>query len=270
MEIIVQVLCLLVIITIGYFVFKTNTKKFDVKTIVLIALFTVLRQVLTSLSIQIPLFGVPSLRIGISQIPLMVAGVLLGPAAAFVLGLVVDIVGLVADAVSYPFLGFTLGNIMVALLPALLTIKFKDKKKPLNLLYILLLGIWVLNVIAIWSVKELKFSDEVLLPMTFTNRLLCLLTVAVLLGIILLTYRFVSRKVNKDKFQYELWFAAVILVELIVNIIMTPFWLQVMYGIPFFASSAIRILKATLMINIEGVLGYLILSSCYRFLKQEP
>ena len=54
MALAVQGICLLVIIIVGYLVFKIDTRKFNVLTIVLIALFTVLRQVLTTLSLNLP------------------------------------------------------------------------------------------------------------------------------------------------------------------------------------------------------------------------
>ncbi len=262
MDLIVQAVCLVVIVLLAIWLHKVYPKKISIKTIALIAFFTVAKQVLTLLSLNIPLFGVPSLRIGISQLPLMIGGVLLGPFAAFFLGLVVDIVGLLVSPSEYPFLGFTLGTILCAVLPAIITNRFSQVKEPKKLLWALLVIVWLLNLLALFSAKEIKFSSEALLVLNFTNRLLLMLTVTLLLLIIVIVHKFVSNKIKSGSLAYELWFVAVVVVELIVNIILTPYWLQVMYGIPYFASLTIRIFKATVMLNVESALGYLVLLAC--------
>jgi len=269
----------------AYLLFRFFPKKIKIIDIVLVALFTVLKMVLQVISINIPLFGFPSLRIGVSQLPLMVGGFVLGPVLGFILGLVVDIVGLMVSPTDFPFLGFTLGNILMAVLPALVREFYNkissDKKEENNenvvdqkkdspkVLYGLLVGIWVINCIALLSTKEIKFSSDVTVIMKPYARAIMLTTIVTLLLIIVLIYKLTVKKIKvKDKL-YEVWFSGVIVSKLIVNVVLTSYWLEVMYGIPFFASSAIRLITMTVLVNVEGFLGYLLLVLLKRVLKEK-
>ena len=256
---IVQLVCLTVIGGLGYLLIKRYPRKLQISDCVLIPLFTGVKMILALLSLNLPLFGFPSLRVGISQLPLMIGGVILGPVPAFMLGIVVDVVGLLVTPTDYPFLGFTLGNILTAVLPALVTAKFKDAKNPTRVLYGLLLGIGLINLLTIFFVKEIKFSADVIIELNNLTRFSLLAIISVCLLLVVAIYRVVISRIKENDYRYAVWFTGVILVEFIVNVILTPVWLQIMYGIPFFASSALRIIKATLLINVEGALGYAVL-----------
>jgi len=56
------------------------------------------------------------------------------------------------------------------------------------------------------------------------------------------------------------WAISILWVELIVNLILTPFWLQVMYGIPFWLNVAPRLVKGTVMIQVNIVLGFILVN----------
>ena len=45
-------------------------------------------------------------------------------------------------------------------------------------------------------------------------------------------------------------------IELTVTMFLTPYWLQTMYGIPFFASQFVRILKSCVMIPVGIIIVY--------------
>ena len=260
---IIQGFCLVAIIGTAYLLFRFFPRKIKVIDIVLVALFTVLKMVLQILSLNIPLFGFPSLRIGISQLPLMVGGMVLGPALGFVLGLVVDVVGLLISPTEFPFLGFTLGNILMAVLPALVKEFAKqrsdEQRKPIKLLYGLLIMIWLINFVALWLTKDIRFTADVTVELDLYKRLILLGIVSFFLLIIVIVYKLIIKKLKVTDRPYEVWFSGVIIAKLVVNVILTSYWLEVMYGIPFFASSAIRILNMTILVNVEGFLGYLLL-----------
>jgi len=52
---------------------------------------------------------------------------------------------------------------------------------------------------------------------------------------------------------------ALILVEMIVQLMLTPFWLDVMYGIPFIVSVSVRLIKAVVMIVVNTMIGLVLL-----------
>ena len=146
---------------------------------------------------------------------------------------------------------------------------FSKLKKPERLFYGLMILVWLSNLLALWLAKEIKFSADRIVVLNLQRSLLLLIIVSLLLLVIVLLYRFLLFRLAKENRNYPLWFSAVTLVEIIVNILLTPFWLQVMYGIPFFASSAIRIIKATITINLEGIIGYGLLNLVIRLNKDQ-
>ena len=120
MLIVIQSLILVVMILLGVFAFKIDPLKKDVKHLTLAAIFVVLNALFKSLAVRVPLFGFPTLEIGLNAIPLMMAGMILGPSWGYLTGLVCDLIGLIVAPTNFPFLGFTLSSITRALLPALI------------------------------------------------------------------------------------------------------------------------------------------------------
>ncbi|WP_130861017.1 folate family ECF transporter S component [Bacilliculturomica massiliensis] len=97
-------------------------KKQTLSSLVLASLFATLSIVLTQfLSFYIPFLGNNSVRIGFGHVPLLLAGLLLGPFWGAATGAVADFVG----AVVFPFggayfPGFTVTAMLTGLIPALL------------------------------------------------------------------------------------------------------------------------------------------------------
>ena len=79
MGVYVQVAAVLALVVIGYLTFRFNPLKLEIRSITFTAFMVMLSVVLSLLSIMIPLFGYPSLKIGLSQLPLMITGIFLGP-----------------------------------------------------------------------------------------------------------------------------------------------------------------------------------------------
>ena len=55
---------------------------------------------------------------------------------------------------------------------------------------------------------------------------------------------------------FHLSILSVVAIELTVTMFLTPYWLQTMYGIPFFASQFVRILKSCVMIPVGIIIVY--------------
>jgi ECF transporter S component (folate family) len=99
-----QIIAILAIVIIGFFVFKMDALHVTGEKLTIIAMFIALSVALQFFSLMIPLFGFPSMRIGFSQLPLMVIGVLFGPAWAFISGIVQDFLGLIVTPTGFPVL----------------------------------------------------------------------------------------------------------------------------------------------------------------------
>ena len=90
----IQIICGVLLVLIGIFVFWKYPIKSDTKSLTLAALLVILAVVLKRFSIMIPLFGFESLKISVEVIPMLLAGVLLEQGLGVVSGLGVDWVGL--------------------------------------------------------------------------------------------------------------------------------------------------------------------------------
>lgn len=78
------------------------------------------------LSVMIPLFGFNAIRISLGDIPIMLAGILLGPLAGALVGGISDIIGSVFLSPYGYFPGFTLSAIFVGIIPGLFS-KYIEK-----------------------------------------------------------------------------------------------------------------------------------------------
>lgn len=71
------------------------------------------------------------------------------------------------------------------------------------------------------------------------------------------TYHRLEKEIKAEEIHlFTTWVLVVLLVEFIVTLLLTPTWLDIMYGIPFLFSIFIRVLKACIMIPIEIFVGY--------------
>lgn len=94
-----------------------------------LALFTTVSIVLTRfLSFYVPFLGVQSMRVGFGEVPVILAGLLLGAPAGGLVGLVADAVGAILFPAGPYFPGFTLSAFLTGLLPALLLGAVKRKQ----------------------------------------------------------------------------------------------------------------------------------------------
>ena len=78
-------------------------------------------------------------------------------------------------------------------------------------------------------------------------------------------------KKYENDFSISVWAMSVVLVEVVVQLILTPLWLAIMYEIPVWISFLLRVVKATIMVPLTIVLGYgiLILMSRLRLFNRK-
>lgn len=111
--------------------------KLSTKKMMLMALFAAISIILVRfLSFYLPIFGSTTVRIGLGSIPLFLAGLLLGPLAGAITGIVADVLGTTLFSGMY-FPGFTLSAALAGFIPGLLRSKLKGELTFLHTLFIL-------------------------------------------------------------------------------------------------------------------------------------
>lgn len=259
----VQVILAIIIIALGIYVFKAFPfEKGNVKKLVIAAIFIVLTCVCKRLTLMIPLFGTESLKIGLEYIPLMLAGYFLSPSYAFLIGLACDLIGLILVPTGFPFLGFTLVMILVAVIPSLIKsyidglghVVSKKVASYLAQSMILIMGICASSYI--YLLQEIKISKT--LHVLTQNEKLILISICLLLVVVFIVIiQVLKSRIHDDQAQeFSIWILCVTVTELVCTLCLTPLWLDMMYGIPYFVSLCIRVIKLCAVLPIEIFIGY--------------
>lgn len=254
-----QLIIAIVIIALGFYVFKFYPfEKGNVMKLVIGAIFIILTAICKRLAIMIPLFGAESLKIGFEYIPLMLAGYFLSPSYAFVVGLCSDVIGLILVPTGFPFFGFTLGTILVSVIPSLIR-EHSKKISPQNVLRIVVGLIFVLGIgasIYIGQLDSISIS-ETTYQLHFQQKItlisLCLLLMMIFIVIIYI----IKHKINVQEAKiFSTWILCVVATEIVVTLCLTPLWLDMMYHIPWTISLCIRVVKECAVLPIEIFIGY--------------
>ena len=247
-----QLVCLLAIVILGLYIYKKFPMKFQLKDMSIASLLIVVALLLSYMSIMIPMFGFPSLKFSFAQIPLMCLGIVLGPGYAFLSGIIYDLLGLLINPTSFPFLGFTLNNILVAVIPAL-WYKQKQSRKTTSWLA---LGITIIAtlvfIIYIWTYTDTAEFVEKYMEITTQMKLMIsgifILFVSVVIGIM-------GFWIKKKDEQFIDWVFCLIVIEMFVHLLLSPLWLEVMYSIPYMVNLFMRVIKTAIVIPMFSILG---------------
>ena len=252
-----QIASVLAIAFIGYISVKISKPKIQLKTLVMVSLLVGISVVLALLSWMIPLFGFPSLKIGFSQIPLMFIGFVFGPFWGFLGGLLADIFELLTGTIAFPFFGFTLNKVLVGFIPGLVVriVKTDDRYTRMWPTIAIIL-ISMLAMFYVFSTNQVKVDENVITVGLEIKLILSALIIFMMSGLLISLNIILKHQKNHYAF---LWILALILVEMIVQLMLTPFWLDVMYGIPFIVSVSVRLIKAVVMIVINTMIGLVLL-----------
>ena len=81
-----------------------------------------------------------------------------------------------------------------------------------------------------------------------------------MIAILFIVMHFYKKKLNEEEYYlFNIWLISVVIVEMAVSFVLTPYWLEAMYGIPFTLSLFIRVIKECIMIPVDIILGYSVL-----------
>lgn len=266
-----QIILAIVIIALGFYVFKFYPfEKGNVMKLVIAAIFIILTAICKRLAIMIPLFGAESLKIGFEYIPLMLAGYLLAPSYAFLVGLCSDVIGLILVPTGFPFLGFTLGTILVSVIPSLVKehAKMVSEKVVQYVVIGLILGLGIGASLYIYGLDEISIS-QTLHTITTQEKITLISICLALTAIFIILIMILKKRIHdQEAKEFSTWILCVTLVELIVTLCLTPLWLDMMYKIPFVVSLCIRVIKECAVLPIEIFIGYTVLKLMKRILSR--
>lgn len=113
------------------------------KQLTTMALLATVSLVLTRfLSFYIPFMGAQSMRVGFGEVPIILAGLLLGAPAGGFVGLAADLVGATLFPSGPYFPGFSLSAFLTGFMPAFFVALFnkKEQKPPKAMLFFFILG----------------------------------------------------------------------------------------------------------------------------------
>jgi ECF transporter S component (folate family) len=247
----------------------TTKTRFELRTMVIVSFMSLLSTILAAyLSVFIPLFGFPSLKFGFSQLPIMIVGAMFGPWWGMVAGVLEDLLELASGTIASPYIGFTLNKAMIGIIPGivfLIAAKYPKKLKPLLIgLVALLYSASLYFIITTESVTASQVTYVLTLPV---KAVLIAMTIAIV-PIAYFANKALQQK-NKQQSLFQSWLLSVILIEILVNVILTPLWLYHLYGIPIEIQIIIRSIKASFFVVLNSFLAYFIYRSLNR-LNRRP
>lgn len=231
---------------------NTESQKFTSLTIVRAGLFIAMSLVLKVMfEIYIPLGGIPALRINFASIPLILSGIILGPAAGFISGAAADIINFIAKPGGPFFPGFTLVSALSGFIPGLI---FKHLKKDfnyniLNTIFISLLSVGFVSVFVFNGMLQFEngiiYDGEALSPFYIIG---FFVLVAIYL-LIPLKVHSVGNNFNMNKIVFT-----VSATQLITSILLNTYFLSVLYGKGIMIFLPARILTNFFMIPLYSII----------------
>ena len=239
----IQIIIVCILVLLGIYCFKVYPlERRNTKKLAFSALIIIITLILKRLTIMVPLFGAESLKIGFEYIPVMLAGIILSPSYAYLIGLITDLLGLVISPTGFPFFGFTLNQVLIGLIPSLIAVKVKN-------------------------VDGKRFGKVTYTLTSLQKGVMIGLCLIASIGFILFMLKRTKNMKDNDVSLFGTWLLSVILVELAITFCLTPFWLQIMYGIPFVVSVSIRVIKACFIIPLEIIIGFPLLKQMDKLYK---
>ncbi len=239
---------------------RGNTaQKLTSLTIVRAGLFIAMSLVLKIIfEIYIPLAGIPALRINFASIPLMLSGIILGPTAGFLTGAAADTINFMVKPGGPYFPGFTLVSALSGFIPGLIY-KYIKKDINYNLLNTIFISILSMGFVSMFIFNGLLNFDNGIMyngkPLNIIYIVGFFLLVAIYLIIpIKLTSK--NSNINMNKIVFT-----VSTTQLITSIILTTYFLSVLYGKGIMIFLPARILTNFFMIPLYSIILAAILNA---------
>jgi len=170
-------------------VFFLNNKA---RKIAFTGLFIALNIVLTRFLGQIvPIAGIPGLRLSFGEIPLVLSGIVLGPAYGAVCGALADLLGFPINMQGPYFPGFTLSAALTGLLPGLMRNLINKDRPWLSLTIVITITSLITSIIlnTLWLNLMMGKAFAVLLPPRILANLIMIPIYVIVVRLILKHFR---------------------------------------------------------------------------------
>ena len=218
-------------------------------------MLTTVGVILGNFSIILPIFSVPALRLDIVAIPIILAGLILGKWYGMSVGIVIDIVNFLLYGQGVYHVGFTINYALIGLLAGLIPIFFmnKDFKFIKNTLLI------TASVLVLATIIVLYFLDDVSLggDSVSLNQEIRIAILSLIVIMTLLTLSFMYLTLRDYKYEIRDMYVVsimIILIEFFVIIVLTPIWIQDLFGQPYYIGFLARIIRGSLMIPFKIII----------------
>lgn len=269
-----NVIFLVAIVLTFIVAFRVDKKAITTRKIMVAGILSALAIVANMLSVSLFFFGAETVKIGFQLVILISIGITLGPKMAVMTGLVIDMLGLLVRPAAIIFLGFTWTTMLSALIPALIFHYFGNRSNSLLKKKIIvntfIATLTIISLYYIVTLQEIVTRTETLFVSTSQK----IVAIVVLLGLIVLLYGIIFYlekriKDNREKiimFYDNMFVVSVVL--FIVSLVLTPFFLYVMYDIPIIMNLLPRIFKDVILLPIYTLMLTLFLPVLLKLSKE--
>lgn len=232
---------------------NTDTQKFTSLTIVRAGLLISMSLVLKVMfEIYIPLAGIPALRINFASIPIMLSGIILGPAAGLITGAAADIINFMVKPGGPFFPGFTLVSALSGFIPGIIY-KYIKKDINYNLLNTIFISLLSVGFVSVFIYNGLlTFEGGIMYNGKTINYLYVAGFLILVAAYLLIPIKFTSSA--KNGFNMNKIVFTTSATQLITSIILNTYFLSVLYGKGFMIFLPARILTNFFMIPLYSLI----------------
>ena len=242
---------------------KTAHMNANVFYLVASALFVAISVILAQFRFYIPLFGFPSVRFSISEIPIFLAGSLFGPVYGAMVGFASDIISFMLTSSGAYHFGFTLNAILVGFIPGVVfyLIRKKDMTIAFGKVNKILAGVALIGALVYINFIGINELDEVMIVMGMPINVI----LSILMILLVIALSFVVVKLKKVYSNHEGFYSINKLIfiacinYIAINLMLTPIWLLQLYNIPIVASVSVRIFKSLIDVPLQVIVIYSIM-----------
>jgi len=225
----------------------------SLKKMIMAAFLIALSIVLTRmLSITTPFF-----RIGFGSVPIMIAGIVLGPQTGFLVGGIADLVGFMISPMGSFMPGFTLTSALTGAIPGILwkiTAQRQEpwERKPIwTVLLIFLVG----SGAALFRMGSLRWESGQLIAgdvaIAFSH-----LAITVIALVLLLVFTIFRMRSGKQEYSMARLLLVVSITNVLCSIGLNTLWLSILFGKGFLALLPARIVVNLITIPVHTIVIY--------------
>jgi ECF transporter S component (folate family) len=238
--------------------------KMMIQKLTLGSMFASMGILLKFASFIIPLFGIPMLRLDLIPVPVVLAGVILGPFYGLAVGIITDVAGhfILPQGVFHP--GFTLNLALVGFLSGYLMRLFKSKKlkisiSTLNIIFISILSVGAILYVLLTNEISIRQNGETMVyEFSSLFKVLTVISVIILFNICLFPVLYLKNNpIIKDSKLMEIMLITTVL-EIFIFIALTPIWIQSFTNVPYIFNVIPRIFRAMFFIPLKAYLVFYI------------